>query len=97
VSGCSGLYQKHHAGAPVLVGREHVAEYEKHTIIKATVLYIPRGMEHNPLDIKRLGKPMMFSALQLGPYFNGVYQTGLEARLQSSNTFTVSERISAGL
>jgi hypothetical protein len=50
-------------------------EYEKHTITKATVLYIPRGLEHNPLDIKRLGKPMMFSALQLAPYFNGVYQT----------------------
>jgi hypothetical protein len=50
-------------------------EYEKHTITQATVLYIPRGLEHNPLDIKRLGKPMMFSALQLAPYFNGVYQT----------------------
>jgi hypothetical protein len=51
-------------------------EYEKHTITQATVLYIPRGLEHNPLDIKRLSKPMMFSALQLAPYFNGVYQTG---------------------
>ena len=50
-------------------------EYEKHTITKATVLYIPAGLEHNPCDIKRLGKPMMFSALQLAPYFNGVYQT----------------------
>jgi hypothetical protein len=51
-------------------------EYEKHTITQATVLYIPAGLEHNPCDIKRLGKPMMFSALQLAPYFNGVYQTG---------------------
>ena len=51
-------------------------EYEKHTITKATVLYIPRGFEHNPLDIKRLGKPMFFSALHMAPYFNGVYQTG---------------------
>ena len=50
-------------------------EYEKHTITQATVLYIPRGLEHNPLDIKRLGKPMMFSALHMAPYFNGVYQT----------------------
>ncbi len=49
-------------------------EYEKHIITKATVLYIPRGLEHNPCDIKRIGKPMMFSALQLAPYFNGVYQ-----------------------
>jgi hypothetical protein len=51
-------------------------EYEKHTITKATLLYIPAGLEHNPLDIKRLSKPMLFSALQLAPYFNGVYQTG---------------------
>jgi hypothetical protein len=51
-------------------------EYEKHTITQATVLYIPAGVEHNPCWIKRVGKPLLFSALQLAPYFNGVYQTG---------------------
>ena len=51
-------------------------EYEKHTITQATVLYIPAGMEHNPCWIKRVGKPLLFSALELSPYFNGVYQTG---------------------
>jgi hypothetical protein len=50
-------------------------EYERHIITKATVLYIPAGLEHNPCNIKRLTKPMMFSALQLAPFFNGVYQT----------------------
>jgi hypothetical protein len=50
-------------------------EYEKHTITQATVLYIPRGLEHNPLDFKRVSKPIMFSALLMAPYFNGVYQT----------------------
>ncbi len=50
-------------------------EKERHIITEATVLYIPAGLEHNPCDIKRLGKPMMFSALQLAPYFNGTYQT----------------------
>jgi len=50
-------------------------EYERHVVTQATVLYIPAGLEHNPCDIKRLTKPMMFSALQLAPYFNGVYQT----------------------
>ena len=49
-------------------------EYEKHTITKATVLYVPAGLEHNPCDIKRVGKPLLFSALQLAPYFNGMYQ-----------------------
>ena len=51
-------------------------EYERHVITKPTVLFIPRGMEHNPLDIKRLDKPMLLSALHCAPYFNGVYQTG---------------------
>jgi hypothetical protein len=50
-------------------------EYEKKTITQATVLYIPAGLEHNPCDIKRVGKPLFFSALELAPYFNGVYQT----------------------
>jgi mannose-6-phosphate isomerase-like protein (cupin superfamily) len=51
-------------------------EYEKHVITQATVLYIPAGVEHNPCWIKRVGKPLLFSALQMSPYFNGVYQTG---------------------
>jgi len=51
-------------------------EYEKHTITQATVLFIPAGVEHNPCWIKRVGKPLLFSALELSPYFNGVYQTG---------------------
>jgi len=50
-------------------------EYEKHTITQATVLYIPRGLEHNPLDFKRVTKPILWSALHLAPYFNAVYQT----------------------
>lgn len=50
-------------------------EYERHIITKATVLYIPAGLEHNPCDIRRIGKPLFFSALQLAPYFNGKYQT----------------------
>ena len=45
-------------------------------IKEATILYIPRGLEHNPLEFKRIDKPLFFSALHLAPYFNGVYQTG---------------------
>jgi len=51
-------------------------EYERHIIREATILYIPRGFEHNPMDIRKLNKPMMLSALHLAPYFNGVYQVG---------------------
>ena len=48
-------------------------ELERHVITKATILFIPRGLQHCPLEIKVLRKPMMFSALMLAPYFNGVY------------------------
>jgi len=58
-------------------------ELERHVITQATVLYIPRGFQHCPLDIKRLGKPMMFSALMLAPFFNGIY--GKEGRYMSFN------------
>ncbi len=51
-------------------------EYEKHIITKPCILYIPRGFEHNPMDIKRVGKPLLFMPLHLAPYFNGYYQTG---------------------
>jgi hypothetical protein len=51
-------------------------EYERHIITKPSILYIPRGFEHNPMDIKRVGKPLLFMPLLLSPYFNGYYQTG---------------------
>jgi hypothetical protein len=50
-------------------------EYETHIIKEATVLYLPAGIEHNPCNIRRVGKPMFFSALHLAPYFNGKYQS----------------------
>jgi hypothetical protein len=59
-------------------------EYERHIITKPTVLYIPRGLEHNPMDIKRLDKPMLFCPVHLAPYFNGVYKTGYMEYLGST-------------
>ena len=50
-------------------------EYERHMITQATVLYVPAGLEHNPCEYRKVGKPVFFSALQLAPYFNSVYQT----------------------
>lgn len=49
-------------------------EYERHIIKEATVLFIPSGFEHNPMEIRRLDKPMMLSALLLSNVFNGNYQ-----------------------
>jgi hypothetical protein len=43
-------------------------------------------MEHNPMEIRRLGKPMMLSALLLAPYFNGFYQASKYMELKSMPT-----------
>ena len=51
-------------------------EYERHIIKEATVLYIPKGLEHNPMEIRKVNKPLMLSALLLAPVFNGEYQVG---------------------
>ena len=50
-------------------------EYERHIINQATIFYVPAGLEHNPSDFRRIGKPLFFSALQLAPFFNSIYQT----------------------
>ena len=44
-------------------------------IRKATRRKFIAEVENNPCWIKRVGKPLLFSALELSPYFNGVYQT----------------------
>ena len=59
-------------------------EYERHMITQATVLYIPAGLEHNPCEYRKVGKPIFFSALQLAPFFNSVYQTMGYAAMRTS-------------
>ena len=60
-------------------------EYERYIISQASVLYIPAGLEHNPCDIRRVGKPLFFTALALAPFFNGVYQTMGYMAMKSAN------------
>jgi len=50
-------------------------KYEQHIINKATVLYIPAGLSHNPCDFRRVTKPVFFCTLHLSPFYNGIYQT----------------------
>jgi hypothetical protein len=44
-------------------------EMEKHTFTKPTIIYIPSNMPHCPLNIRKVVKPMLFSALLLTPRF----------------------------
>jgi hypothetical protein len=43
------------------------AEMEKHTITSTTVVFIPKGVEHCPLNFRAIRKPVLFHALYLGP------------------------------
>ena len=42
-------------------------EMEKHTITSTTVVYIPKGFQHCPLNFRVIRKPVLFHALYLGP------------------------------
>jgi hypothetical protein len=42
-------------------------EMEKHTLDSTTVLFIPKGLQHCPLNFRAIRKPVLFHALYLGP------------------------------
>jgi hypothetical protein len=42
-------------------------EMEKHIITSATVVFIPKGVLHCPLNFRIINKPVLFHALYLGP------------------------------
>ncbi len=42
-------------------------EMEKHTITSTTIVFIPKGVQHAPLNFRKISKPVLFHALYLGP------------------------------
>lgn len=42
-------------------------EMEKHTITSTTIVFIPSGVQHAPLNFRVIRKPILFHALYLGP------------------------------
>jgi len=42
-------------------------EMEKHTITSTTIVFIPSGVQHAPLNFRAIRKPVLFHALYLGP------------------------------
>ena len=47
-------------------------EFEKHTITSTTIIYIPAGLMHSPLNFRAIRKPILFHALYLGPSLDSV-------------------------
>lgn len=44
-------------------------EGEKYIINKATIIFIPKGLVHCPLNFKRIDEPILFHAILLAPGF----------------------------
>lgn len=44
-------------------------EEEKHVIDRPTIIFIPKGLVHCPLNFRRLDKPVLFHAILLSPRF----------------------------
>jgi len=47
-------------------------DFEKHTIKSTTIIYIPAGLMHSPLNFRVIRKPLLFHALYLGPNLDAV-------------------------
>jgi hypothetical protein len=47
-------------------------EMEKHTITSTTIIFIPKGLMHSPLNFRAIRKPVLFHALYLGPSLDAV-------------------------
>lgn len=49
-------------------------EQEKHVINKATIIFIPKGLVHCPLNFKRIDEPILFHAILLASRFTKTMQ-----------------------
>ena len=46
-------------------------EWEVHTITSTSIIYIPKGLQHAPINVKKVGKPFLFGHIMLaGKYTN---------------------------
>jgi hypothetical protein len=48
-------------------------EGEKYVITEATIVRIPPGLYHGPLNFKRIGKPVAFFDIFLAPEYKRIY------------------------
>ncbi|MGI6218093.1 MAG: hypothetical protein ACOYIK_10850 [Coriobacteriales bacterium] len=52
---------------------------EEHLITKSTIIFLPGGLPHGQIRIKRVGRPIFhFSLMRGGEYNNGAYDMGDE-------------------
>ncbi len=62
-------------------------EWEVHTINSTSIIYIPKGLQHCPIHVKRVGKPFLFGHIMMsGKYSND----------KGGDLYTSSDRKKAG-
>ncbi len=48
---------------------------EMHTITKSSLIFIPAGMPHMPLSLKRVDRPIFHFSVVMNPeYYDGAYK-----------------------
>ncbi len=62
---------KHDLGAVI----ELELNGEKHTLTKSSMIFVPAGMSHMPLSIKKVDRPIFHFSIVTGPeYIGGAYK-----------------------
>jgi hypothetical protein len=51
-------------------------EQEKYTITEPTLIFIPRGLLHTPLNFRKINKPVLFGMILLTPRFTKTERDG---------------------
>jgi hypothetical protein len=59
------LFSSFDAQADLWLGEE----MEQYLIDKPTIVFIPKGLQHCPLNFRKINKPVLFTALELTPVF----------------------------
>jgi mannose-6-phosphate isomerase-like protein (cupin superfamily) len=60
------------ADIDIAMGRER----EICNIDKSTIIYIPKGLFHCPINFKRIGKPVLFQPIPLTPAYYTMGEAG---------------------
>jgi hypothetical protein len=47
-------------------------EWEKHTITTTSIVYIPKGLQHCPINVKRVDKPIFFGHIMLSSKYEKI-------------------------
>ncbi|MBN1188652.1 MAG: hypothetical protein JXA46_02775 [Dehalococcoidales bacterium] len=69
-------------------------EWELHTITSTSIIYIPRGLQHCPVNVKRVGKPFLFGHIMLSEKYGNDSEAGDLFERPEKNTENTPQGIS---